>query len=184
MREEIFGPVLPVDTFDSFDECLARLEARGRPAGGVRLQPRPGQAGPLRQAPSDAGGVCVNDTVVPPVRQAPPRSAASAPSGMGRYHGKASFDTFSNHKAVVRGTGRVDLPWRYPPGAHARSRDSNACSAGSCAATRTRAWRAAVPRPPKPVLAREFFYAAPAPRALNIKEKLSFSCGVPNTTLM
>jgi aldehyde dehydrogenase (NAD+) len=113
MRDEIFGPVLPVDTFDGTDEALARVARADGPLAAYLFS----RHRPTQERFTDAvraGGVCVNDTVVHLFGRHLPFGGVG-PSGMGRYHGRASFDAFSNHKAVVRASGRIDLPYRYPP---------------------------------------------------------------------
>jgi aldehyde dehydrogenase (NAD+) len=113
MRDEIFGPILPVDTFDGPDEALARLAATDGPLAAYVFSR--GRATQRRFAEAiRAGGVCVNDVVVHLFGKHLPFGGVGA-SGMGRYHGRASFETFSHLKSVVRGSGRLDLPWRYPP---------------------------------------------------------------------
>jgi aldehyde dehydrogenase (NAD+) len=114
MREEIFGPILPVETFDGVDDAFARLAGRsdGPLAAYVFTRARATERRFVERV--RAGGVCVNDTVVHLFGKHLPFGGVG-PSGMGRYHGRDSFETFSHLKTVVRTSGRVDLPWRYPP---------------------------------------------------------------------
>ena len=59
------------------------------------------------------GGGCINDTIVHLATDLPFGGIRS--SGIGAYHGKASFDTFSHYKTVLQKSTRMDLPFRYPP---------------------------------------------------------------------
>jgi aldehyde dehydrogenase (NAD+) len=112
MREEIFGPLLPVLAYDRIEQALDHVRSRDKPlalylvTGDKALQDRVIQSVPF-------GGGCVNDTVVHVSSHLP--FGGVGPSGMGRYHGKAGFDLFSNLKGVLRQTTLFDLPFRYPP---------------------------------------------------------------------
>lgn len=120
MREEIFGPVLPVLTFDDVHEALDFVNARPRPlALYLFSQNKTTQELFLRRA--SFGGGCVNDTIV---HLATSRMGFGGVgnSGMGRYHGKDSFDTFSHRKSIVKKSSLLDLPVRYAPYTPARDR--------------------------------------------------------------
>jgi aldehyde dehydrogenase (NAD+) len=113
MREEIFGPLLPVLAYDHIEQALEHIRAHDKPlalylfTGDKALQNRVLQSVPF-------GGGCINDTVVHASAHNLPFGGVG-PSGMGRYHGKAGFDLFSNLKSVLRQTTLFDLPFRYPP---------------------------------------------------------------------
>lgn len=100
MREEIFGPVLPVIGYDSLDEALARLAARPAP---LALYAFSKDAAVLESiaAAVPSGSICFNDAVKQAVNLALPFGGAGA-SGMGRYRGKAGFETFTRTRAVTR----------------------------------------------------------------------------------
>lgn len=120
MQEEIFGPVLPVLTFDNVHEALDFINARPRPlALYLFSQNKTTQELFLRRA--SFGGGCVNDTIV---HLATSRMGFGGVgnSGMGRYHGKDSFDTFSHQKSIVKKSALLDLPVRYAPYTPARDR--------------------------------------------------------------
>ena len=112
MQEEIFGPVLPVLTYDSLDDLIARQQQKARPlalylfTGDKTLERRV-----LSALPS--GGVCVNDTVIHLANPHVPFGGVGN-SGMGACHGRAGFDTFTHYRTVVR-RGKLDLPMRYAP---------------------------------------------------------------------
>jgi aldehyde dehydrogenase (NAD+) len=113
MQEEIFGPVLPVMTFDDA-EHLPGLVARN--ADPLTLyyfgRDRNRQERVIRSIPF--GGGCVNDTVIQLTNPHLPFGGVGA-SGMGRYHGKAGFDAFSYQKGILKKGNRFDIPLRYPP---------------------------------------------------------------------
>ena len=98
MRDEIFGPLLPVETYASLDDAIARIDARPRPLAfyyfGERAATRERV---LRQ--TIAGGVTVNDTLYHFAHEALPFGGVGE-SGNGAYHGERSFETFSNMKGV------------------------------------------------------------------------------------
>ena len=113
MLEEIFGPVLPVLTFDRVEEALNFVNDRPRPlALYLFSQDKSTQQLFLRQA--CFGGGCINDTMI---HLATSRMGFGGvgDSGMGSYHGKASFDTFSHRKSIVKKSTLIDLPIRYTP---------------------------------------------------------------------
>ncbi len=112
MGEEIFGPVLPVLTYQNLDELLARLQRQPRPlALYVFTKDRAVEEKVIRTLPS--GGVCVNDTVVHLANPNLPFGGVGA-SGMGRGHGKHGFDAFTHYRTVVR-RGALDVKVRYAP---------------------------------------------------------------------
>jgi aldehyde dehydrogenase (NAD+) len=113
MQEEIFGPILPVLEFDSLDDVLARLRDRPTPlALYLFTHDRVTQERVL--AGTRSGGVCINDTVVHIAGKELPFGGLGE-SGMGAYHGKASFDCFSHRRSVVRRSTAFDSRFRYPP---------------------------------------------------------------------
>ena len=113
MQEEIFGPVLPVLTFDHIQEALDLVNARPRPLALYLFSQDKGvQELFLRRVPF--GGGCINDTIIHLATSRMPFGGVGH-SGMGSYHGKASFDTFSHQKSIVKKSTLVDLPIRYAP---------------------------------------------------------------------
>ncbi len=113
MQEEIFGPVLPVITFKTIDEIIPRINSRERPLA-LYLFTRRASVKELVLKTVPFGGGCVNDTVVHLSSGRLPFGGVGQ-SGMGRYHGKYSFDTFTHEKAVVMKGNRPDIKMRYPP---------------------------------------------------------------------
>ena len=113
MQEEIFGPVLPVLTFDQIGEALDFVNARPRPlALYLFSREKSTQERFLRRV--SFGGGCINDTVI---HLATSRMGFGGVgnSGMGSYHGRDSFETFSHRKSVVKKSTLLDLPVRYAP---------------------------------------------------------------------
>ena len=113
MEEEIFGPVLPVLPYRTLEEAIAFVNAREKPLA-LYLFSRDRRAWRRVLAGTSSGGACINDTVVHLSAPALPFGGVGQ-SGMGAYHGRASFDTFTHYRGVLRRGLRPDLPIRYPP---------------------------------------------------------------------
>ena len=113
MEEEIFGPLLPVLPFNRLQEAADFISRRPRPlALYLFSQDRAARRLFLERVPF--GGGCVNDTVIHLASSRLPFGGIGD-SGMGAYHGRASFDTFSHHKSVVVKGAWPDPSFRYPP---------------------------------------------------------------------
>ena len=113
MQEEIFGPILPVLTVDSLDEAIAFVRARPRPlALYLFTSDRTAERRVFREL--SFGGGCVNDTILHLASSRLPFGGVGN-SGMGAYHGKRSFLTFSHEKGILKTSTRLDMPLRYPP---------------------------------------------------------------------
>jgi aldehyde dehydrogenase (NAD+)/coniferyl-aldehyde dehydrogenase len=100
MREEIFGPLLPVVGYDTLDQAIAYVNARPRPLALYAFARDDGEVERVLDG-TTAGGVTVNDVILHIAQDDLPFGGVG-PSGMGRYHGRAGFETFSNRKAVFR----------------------------------------------------------------------------------
>ncbi len=113
MQDEIFGPILPILTFDDLDTEITRLQARPKPlALYVFSRNQARQRTVLQQLPS--GGACINDVLSQWLNLRLPFGGIGE-SGMGAYHGKAGFDVFSHRRSVLRRGTWLDLGLRYPP---------------------------------------------------------------------
>jgi aldehyde dehydrogenase (NAD+) len=113
MEEEIFGPILPVLEYQELNDAIAQINARPKPlALYLFSKDKQKQQQVLQQTSS--GGVCLNDTVMQVGVTTLPFGGVGD-SGMGNYHGKASFDTFSHFKSVLKKGFWFNLNWRYPP---------------------------------------------------------------------
>ena len=113
MQEEIFGPVLPVIAYENLDEAIRFVRARPKPLAFYLFTSD--RAAEERVLNSCAfGGGCINDTII---HLATPHMAFGGVgnSGMGSYHGKKSFDTFTHYRSIVRKSTWLDLPMRYHP---------------------------------------------------------------------
>lgn len=113
MQEEIFGPVLPVIAYDSIDEAVAFINNRPHPLA-CYLFSQDTQVQKRFQDSVPFGGGCINDTII---HLATSRMGFGGVgmSGMGSYHGRKSFDTFSHEKSVVKKYTWMDMPVRYAP---------------------------------------------------------------------
>ena len=113
MQEEIFGPVLPVLTFDAFDDVYGLLADRPRP---LALYLFSEDRRRIREvtARCQFGGGCVNDTIIHLATSAMGFGGVGE-SGMGAYHGRRGFETFSHTKSIVDKKTWLDLPMRYQP---------------------------------------------------------------------
>ena len=111
MQEEIFGPILPVLTFNNINEVIAQINAHSKPLALYYFG-----KGNVEQVleQTSSGGVCVNETVTQLLNPEMPFGGVGG-SGFGAYHGKYSFDTFSHYKPIMIKSTTVDLPMRYPP---------------------------------------------------------------------
>ncbi|MCC6334524.1 MAG: coniferyl aldehyde dehydrogenase [Myxococcales bacterium] len=103
MQEEIFGPILPVETYSSLDEAVARIAARPRPLAFYYFDDDSGRADDVLKRVT-SGGACVNDTLVHFAQEGLPFGGVG-PSGMGAYHGRAGFETFSHARSVLVASG-------------------------------------------------------------------------------
>jgi aldehyde dehydrogenase (NAD+) len=113
MQEEIFGPILPVLTWKKLDEAIEFVRSRPKPlALYLFTQDRAVEEKVLGSC--SFGGGCINDTVI---HLATPHMGFGGvgQSGMGSYHGKRSFDTFTHFRSIVRKSTWLDLPFRYFP---------------------------------------------------------------------
>jgi acyl-CoA reductase-like NAD-dependent aldehyde dehydrogenase len=112
MREEIFGPILPVISYRDLDEAIALVNARPKPLALYFFsQDRNKQRRVLRETSS--GGVCINTTMLQESTQTLPFGGVGN-SGMGAYHGKFGFDTFTHHKGVFDQRLPLDMVLRPP----------------------------------------------------------------------
>ena len=113
MQEEIFGPVLPVLTFDSFEEVYDQVEARPKP---LALYIFSQDKARIREVTDRLryGGGCVNDCVIH-LATSEMGFGGVGESGMGAYHGRTGFDAFTHYKSIVDKKTWMDLPMRYQP---------------------------------------------------------------------
>ena len=112
MGEEIFGPILPVLAFSDVDEVIDTVRSHAKPLA-LYLFARDKAIIDRITRRCQFGGGCINDVIVQLATSAMPFGGVGE-SGMGSYHGKAGFDTFTHYKSMVS-SRRPDLPMRYQP---------------------------------------------------------------------
>ena len=113
MREEIFGPLLPVRSYRSLDDAVAEIEHSPTPLALYCFSRNDRFADELMsRVPS--GSVCVNGTMSQVASFTLPFGGIGS-SGMGRYHGRHGFDSFSYSRGVLRRSFRFDNRKTYPP---------------------------------------------------------------------
>jgi aldehyde dehydrogenase (NAD+) len=113
MREEIFGPVLPVVEYENLDEAFSVLREMDPPLA-IYLFSKNRKTHDRVIASTRSGGVCINDTVVQITAKHLPFGGVGA-SGFGSYHGRAGFDCFSHYRSILRRSTMFDPAGRYPP---------------------------------------------------------------------
>lgn len=113
MQEEIFGPVLPILTYDSIGQAAAKINSMQHP---LALYIFTSNKTIAKQVTSRCGfgGGCINDVVIH-LATSEMGFGGFGESGMGSYHGKDGFDTFSHYKSIVDKKTWLDLPMRYQP---------------------------------------------------------------------
>jgi coniferyl-aldehyde dehydrogenase len=113
MRDEIFGPLLPLVPYDRMDDAIAFVNARPHPLALYWFDRNAARVEHALQA-LPAGGVTVNDTLLHIAQDSLPFGGVGA-SGMGHYHGRWGFDTFSKLKPVFRQSGVNGMALFLPP---------------------------------------------------------------------
>jgi aldehyde dehydrogenase (NAD+) len=113
MADEIFGPILPVLAVPDMEAAIATVNRHPKPLAVYVFTSRPGLADRVVERTS-SGGVCVNGTVMQIAATGLPFGGVGA-SGMGAYHGRYGFDTFSHGKAVLQRATWPDPAFSYPP---------------------------------------------------------------------
>ena len=113
MQEEIFGPVLPVLTYESLDQAIDKINSMAHP---LALYLFTNDKSIARKVMSRCGfgGACINDTIIH-LATSEMGFGGFGESGMGSYHGKEGFRTFSHYKSIVDKKIWLDLPMRYQP---------------------------------------------------------------------
>lgn len=113
MQEEIFGPLLPILTFYDLKEVREAVNARPKPLALYYFTREKAKEAYILRHISYGGG-CINDTIVHLATPYMPFGGVGS-SGMGSYHGKASFDTFTHHKSIMKKSLLLDISIRYAP---------------------------------------------------------------------
>jgi aldehyde dehydrogenase (NAD+) len=113
MQEEVFGPLLPVLTYDDMDRAIAMVNALPKPLA-LYLFSRNRQVHKRIVRETSSGGGCINDVVIQQTSDTLPFGGVGE-SGIGACHGKMSFDTFSHQRSIIRRGFLFDVMLRYPP---------------------------------------------------------------------
>lgn len=112
MQEEIFGPVLPIMSYTNLDEAIKEINTRSKPLA-LYLFTTKKQVEEKVLSQISSGGMCINDTINHLVNPQLPFGGVGA-SGMGSYHGKASFETFSHRRSVLKKPAHIGNSISYP----------------------------------------------------------------------
>ena len=113
MQEEIFGPIMPILTFDTLQEAVAKINSMPHPLALYIFTNNP-KAADYVTSRCGFGGGCVNDVIIH-LATSEMGFGGFGESGMGSYHGKTGFDTFTHYKSIVDKKTWLDLPMRYQP---------------------------------------------------------------------
>ncbi|MGB5593703.1 MAG: aldehyde dehydrogenase [Crocosphaera sp.] len=113
MQDEIFGPILPVLEYDELEEAIAFINERPKPLALYLFSKDKKQQQTVLEK-TLSGAVCINDTVMQYGVSALPFGGIGN-SGIGSYHGQASFDTFSHYKSVLKRSFWLETNLRFPP---------------------------------------------------------------------
>lgn len=113
MQEEVFGPILPILTYSDDAELEEIIDKHPEPLAFYLFTGKKKAEKTLLSRIAFGGG-CVNDTIIHLASTSIPFGGVGA-SGMGSYHGKKSFETFSHYKSVLKKSNAIDLPIRYTP---------------------------------------------------------------------
>ena len=113
MQEEIFGPILPIITYDTLEEAIAYVNTKEHPLALYLFTTKKDVEKTVLKK-CHFGGGCINDTIIH-LASSYMGFGGVGQSGMGAYHGYDSFLTFSHMRSIVKKSNRIDLPFRYYP---------------------------------------------------------------------
>lgn len=120
MEDEIFGPILPVLTYQKLEDVITYVNSRPNPLALYLFTNNKGtQKNVLKHC--NFGGGCINDTVMHVASETLPFGGVGE-SGMGSYHGRFSFETFSHYRSILKKANWLDLPVRYAPYTKSKNR--------------------------------------------------------------
>ncbi|MDE5714766.1 MAG: aldehyde dehydrogenase family protein, partial [Anaeroplasmataceae bacterium] len=113
MKEEIFGPILPILTYQKEEEIYSIIAKHPTP---LALYIFSNDKRKIKEyiAKIQFGGGCINDTIIHLATNTLPFGGIGT-SGIGSYHGKKSFETFTHYKSILHKANWIDLPMRYSP---------------------------------------------------------------------
>ena len=113
MQEEIFGPILPLLSYSDIDEVIGYINKNPNPLA-LYLFTNSKKTEDKVMSECNFGGGCINDTLMHIASDYLPFGGVGE-SGMGSYHGKASFDTFTHYRSILKKSTLIDVPARYAP---------------------------------------------------------------------
>ncbi len=113
MKEELFGPLLPILCIKNLDEAISDLKSLAKPLAIYLFGGEEAEQEKMLSLTS-SGGICFNDVVLQAGIPELPFGGIGS-SGMGKYHGKAGFDNFTHYKSILKRPFWLDLNFRYPP---------------------------------------------------------------------
>jgi aldehyde dehydrogenase (NAD+) len=113
MQEEIFGPILPILSYEQLSSAVAELSRKPKPLA-LYLFTESKKSKQIVLENLSFGGGCINDVIMHLASDKLPFGGVGM-SGMGCYHGKASLDAFSHSKSILHKSNLLDIPFRYPP---------------------------------------------------------------------
>ena len=113
MKEEIFGPILPIITYSNLDEAIAKVKVEAKPLSCYIFTSSSGVKNKIENEISFGGG-CINDAIMHISNDKMPFGGVGA-SGMGNYHGKFGFDTFSHFKSILDKPTWLEFDFKYSP---------------------------------------------------------------------
>lgn len=113
LKEEIFGPIFPVLTFSNLEQVLEYVNKRDKPLALYYFSENQTNIEKVIQKTS-SGGITINDTILHVGTSTLPFGGVGT-SGMGSYHGKKSFDTFTHEKSIVKRGTYIEFPFRFAP---------------------------------------------------------------------
>lgn len=113
MEEEIFGPILPIIEYSTIDDAINYIRSKEKPLALYYFSENKNSINKVLSNVS-SGGATINDTIIHVASSTLPFGGVGL-SGIGEYHGKASFDTFSHNKSIIERGTFLELPFRYAP---------------------------------------------------------------------
>ena len=113
MKEELFGPLLPILCIKNLDEAISDFKSLPKPLALYLFGGKEKEQKKILSMTS-SGGICFNDVVLQAGIPELPFGGVGS-SGMGKYHGKAGFDNFTHYKSILKRPFWLDLNFRYPP---------------------------------------------------------------------
>lgn len=113
MEEEIFGPILPILEYSNLGEAISYVTTKNKPLALYYFSENQSSIEKVL-ASTTSGGVTINDTIIHVASSHLPFGGVGS-SGIGSYHGKASFDTFTHKKSVIKRSTFIEFPFRFAP---------------------------------------------------------------------